>query len=325
MKKFIKEAERKHSHLSNVLEVEKYSETEYWIGLLGIFALSLVLYCLTMYQGLPIGDSGEFMATAIDFGVSHPPGYPLFTTLAYLFINFLPFNTPAWRVNILSVLFGSAFNACVYSTVTAMGGIPSVAFLCAGWIGFSRLFWMWSIQGEIFSLNNLFCCLVMLLAYKFEAAKDKLREAKISAFICGLSLSNQHTSVLFIFPFAAKVAYKIVFKEKASAGEVGKIILYGLLGMSWYLQLPISHYFFQPRVTWGEFNSVSNFIRHMLRLDYGSSFKLIAGESKSSFFANFVVFVRDSSTELSIAPWLLIIYCYIFSCSNTHLTSPDDH
>ena len=286
------------------------TELETRLGAAALFILSCVIYFITMFPGLPMGDSGEFMVTAIDFGVAHPPGYPLFTTMSWLAIKLVPFGTPAWRVSLLSVLFGALFNVTVYYVVSLVGKNSVVGLMAAGWIGFSRLFWMWSIQGEIFSLNNFFCAFIMLRAYHFESCSKEniVFEAKMSALTCGLSLSNQHTSVLFIIPFALRVAYKIMIIERKPPRDAFIIALYGIGGMAWYLQMPISHFFFTPRVTWGDFGSMSTFLKHMLRLDYGSSFKLVAGDTQGTFISNYMAFVKDSSAELTILPWAFALF-----------------
>ena len=108
-----------------------------------------------MYPGLPGGDSGELMATAKDFGVSHPPGYPLFTTMAAIIINLFPFGTTAWKVNLLSATIGALTNVMIYLTVKKLSNSDSAGVLACGWCGFSRVFWMWNIQGEVFSLVSL--------------------------------------------------------------------------------------------------------------------------------------------------------------------------
>ena len=286
------------------------SLTERWIGALILLIVSLTIYVLTMFPGLPMGDSGEFMVTGIDFGVAHPPGYPIFTTLCYFAINGIPFGTPAWRVNLLSVIFGACFNVTVYFIVSKLGKNNAVAFLVAGWIGFSRLHWMWSIQGEIFSLNNFFCALIMLQTINFEYAKQEnvFRQGCIGALLCGLSLGNQHTSVLFIFPIALRVLFVLVVKRRSPFRDLFVCGMHGVAGLSCYLQLPISFFFFKPRVTWGHHKNIENIVRHLLRLDYGSSFKLVAGDSQSTFLTNFFVFVRDSSSELTAFVWMLTLY-----------------
>jgi len=44
--------------------------------------------------------------TAKEFGAAHPPGYPLFTILAKLVIEALPYGSTAFRVNVLACLLG---------------------------------------------------------------------------------------------------------------------------------------------------------------------------------------------------------------------------
>ena len=104
-----------------------------------------------MYPGLPGGDSGELMATAKDFGVSHPPGYPLFTTMAALMINLFPFGSTAWKLNLMSATIASCANVMMYLNVKRFSKSDAAGVLATGWCGFSRVFWMWNIQGEVFS------------------------------------------------------------------------------------------------------------------------------------------------------------------------------
>jgi hypothetical protein len=40
-------------------------------------------------------------------GVAHPPGYPLHTILGALFLRLIPVGTPAFRVNLVSVIAAS--------------------------------------------------------------------------------------------------------------------------------------------------------------------------------------------------------------------------
>ena len=49
---------------------------------------------------------GNLQVTAKEFGVAHPPGYPLFTILAKLF-TYIPVGSTAYRVNLLSCVLGN--------------------------------------------------------------------------------------------------------------------------------------------------------------------------------------------------------------------------
>lgn len=130
-----------------------------------IFLISAGIYIYTMYPGLPGGDSGELMSTAKDFGVSHPPGYPLFTTMACFMINLFPFGTTAWKVNLMSSLTAGLTNAVMYLTIKKVSNSDAAGLLACGWCGFSRVFWMWNIQGEVFSLVSFTVILYSLIRY----------------------------------------------------------------------------------------------------------------------------------------------------------------
>ena len=131
---------------------------------------SAALYIYTMYPGLPGGDSGELMATAKDFGVSHPPGYPLFTTMAAIMINCFPFGTCAWKLNLMSSTIAGLTNMMMFVNVKRFSGSDAAGVLASGWCGFSRVFWMWSIQGEVFSLVSLsFQCTIYHYLYQHSS------------------------------------------------------------------------------------------------------------------------------------------------------------
>jgi hypothetical protein len=56
---------------------------------------------------------------------------------------------------------------------------------------------MYSVTAEVFSLNNFLVSLVLLAAVLFSRART-LPRASLGAFLCGLALTNQHTSVLYV-------------------------------------------------------------------------------------------------------------------------------
>ncbi|HET9494099.1 MAG TPA: DUF2723 domain-containing protein [Chloroflexia bacterium] len=95
-----------------------------WAGLaLGLLALGL--YLLTNSPTVNFTDSGELIAVAWTGGIAHPPGYPLYTLLGSLAIR-LPFGDPAWRMNLLSVLFAAAAVSLFYGLVAnTLAGLPA--------------------------------------------------------------------------------------------------------------------------------------------------------------------------------------------------------
>ena len=58
-----------------------------------------------MHPTVAGGDSGELMGAACELGVAHPPGYPLFTMISWLGTQAIPFGSPGYRLNCVSVAF----------------------------------------------------------------------------------------------------------------------------------------------------------------------------------------------------------------------------
>ena len=57
--------------------------------------------------------------------VAHPPGYPLFTLLAKLFMTVVPLGSVAWRVNLLSAVSGALSSSFIFLAVYRFAGFIS--------------------------------------------------------------------------------------------------------------------------------------------------------------------------------------------------------
>src|SRR3990172_6909542 len=142
------------------------------IPALGIFGSTLIVYILTLSRSVYFGDSGELIAVARTLGIAHPPGYPLYTMIAHLF-TYLPFGNLAFRVNLFSAVTSSltivvVYFICLKLTKNRLASISASLFLA-----FSYLFWLYSLVAEVFSLNNLFVTLIILVSISiFENPKN---------------------------------------------------------------------------------------------------------------------------------------------------------
>ena len=82
-----------------------------WNNILGwfVFAVALITYWLTVEPTASFWDAGEYITTASNLEVGHPPGAPLYQLLGAFFSIFAmePSNI-ALTINLMSV-FASAF------------------------------------------------------------------------------------------------------------------------------------------------------------------------------------------------------------------------
>src|SRR5437870_4234748 len=67
-------------------------------------------------------DSAEFQQATYSLAIVHPTGYPLYLLLGRLWITIIPFGDPAFRVNLLSVIFGALSVWVLYETVRYLTG-----------------------------------------------------------------------------------------------------------------------------------------------------------------------------------------------------------
>ena len=202
---------------------------------LSVFFPLFALYLRTLSPTIPLEDGGEMIRAAWCLGVTHPPGYPLYSLLGRLFLE-VPLGDPAFRVNLLSALAGAS--ACgvlalavagVYrgfsgAREAALAGIFSGLMLGTGYSA-----WWQSVIAEKYSLNLLLASLTML------ALLRALRGGALGplAFSFGVWLGHHGMAVYFLPGILLAVFLR--FKESGFAGlpaGLSRLALLFLLGLS---------------------------------------------------------------------------------------------
>ena len=194
---------------------ERFERSDFIAAAL-VCAITFLVYVLTLSPCVTLEDSGELITGAADFGVPHPPGYPLWTMSGYLFSHLVPFGNAAWRVNLQSAFYGALANAILTLLVCHSGrwlaqrwAGPELRPLVRRWmfyigllaglvIGFSDVMWSQGTIAEVYTLNGFFVNLVLLLFYiwMLEPLKTHRLVIAVLAFACGLT--NHHTLIQMI-------------------------------------------------------------------------------------------------------------------------------
>ncbi len=88
-----------------------------------LFLLVFGIYIWTLYPTVPAyRDSGELISVPYILGICHPPGYPLYTILGKIF-TFAPFGNIAFRVNLMSALFGALTIAIIFLIIAKLSDV----------------------------------------------------------------------------------------------------------------------------------------------------------------------------------------------------------
>jgi hypothetical protein len=226
----------------------------------------LGVYVPTLYPSVPGGDSGELIVAAHRLGVAHPPGYPLFTLLGKLF-TLIPAGSVAWRVNLLTAVLGALAAAVLGRATWKLTRSFGAGLFAGGLFAFSPLIWRYAVQAEVFSLNNFFAAVLLLLLVSF-AAHPKASTLGWFCFWLGLGLTNHHTLLFYGIPIGAWMLYRA---PRAALGwpAILRLPACGAIGLLPYVYLfvsPADH----PATTWGNTSTLSGFSAHLLRRQYGT-------------------------------------------------------
>lgn len=213
----------------------------------GLFLLLFTVYLVTCCPGVSVDDSGEFILAALELGVPHPPGYPLYTLLLALW-KWIPVGSVALRLNLASATM-AAFAACL---IFALWKRTVASHQWIGWVGAGlgalSVGW-WSqagtVKGGVYELN---LCLILAVAISFTGIARHGKLVLLGTLGMGLGLANHWMSVLGLIP---GLIWMLVFSDRI--GIWRRAVLAGVfvvLGVSLYLCLPL-HAVRKPFLNWG--------------------------------------------------------------------------
>jgi hypothetical protein len=156
-------------------------------------------------------DSGEFVAAAADFGISHPPGQPL-AAIVLGAANLVPLGPLAFRTTLVCALCNAAavvFLAFAFERTFSAGDAIKgslrfpVALAAAWWMAGTFAWWFQAVRTEVYALQAalLAFALERLVRVSFEGRDGDVRPLFHAALAFGLALSNHHfIALLAVFP-----------------------------------------------------------------------------------------------------------------------------
>ncbi len=236
-----------------------------------VFAIASLVYLLTIEPTTSFWDCGEFIATATNMEIGHPPGAPLFMILGQFFSLFAFGNVEKIPVtmNVISAL-ASGFTILflfwsithlarkVFSRGKELSKANLFAIIGAGLVGalsytFTDSFWFSAVEAEVYALSSLFTAAVFWAALKWEEVSnptDANRWLLLIAFLMGLSV-GVHILNLLAIPAIVLVYYfknytysikGIIYALLVSFGLLG-ILLYGVIQLTLKLALGFELFF----------------------------------------------------------------------------------
>ncbi len=214
-----------------------------------IFAISTLVYVLTVEQTASFWDPGEFIAVSYKLQVPHPPGAP-FMLLVYRMFGFLALGDPlqvAYWMNIGSALFAGFTILFLFWSITLMGKRlfsvvegeeckgQTISLMGAGMVGalvytFSDSFWFSAVEAEVYAMSSFFTAIVIWAFLKWDVIKDPKEENRWMVFIAylvGLSI-GVHLLNLVTLPALALIYYFKKYSNPSIKGAFFAMFLGGI-------------------------------------------------------------------------------------------------
>ena len=166
------------------------------LGALAVAALAFGVYLRTLYPGLVMfGDSPKFQFVGHIWGTPHNPGYPLYIVVSHLF-GLLPFGTLAYRINLMSAVFGAAAAAIMVLLVARLTRSTWAGIAAGLGLAFGRVFWSQAIVAEVYTLATTLLLATIYVALRWTETRAQ-RDLLIAIGLAALAVGNHLTIVMF--------------------------------------------------------------------------------------------------------------------------------
>lgn len=239
----------------------------------GIFASLSALYWYGRCPSFGGADSPQHVLSAVTWGVSWPPGYPLYVMLAHLFSR-LP-GAPAANVSGLSGVLHALAAAVFFLTLRRLSLKPLAALLAAALMALSPLFWYYSELGEVRALNDLLAIASAFFAFTWTQGRRPAVLLALAA-VLGLGLSH-HPTFFFILPAVAYWlwSHDALPKGWSRAWSAGAVLLFCALPYV-ILGLRLDHS--APVYNLTSVAGMKDMPGLFLRKDLGGPLRVVAGQ-----------------------------------------------
>ena len=161
----------------------------------GSGAAAFAVYVWTLAPGLiDIRDTPAFQYMGRVLGIPHQPGYPFYLLISWAF-SYLPVGSLAYRMNLLSAVFGAGTVTVAYFVLRRAGCRIAVAAGTATAAGLGPVVWSQCLIAEVYSLESF---LIMSTVLALLRWRDGRREAVFygAALLFGLAVAHHPNGVL---------------------------------------------------------------------------------------------------------------------------------
>ncbi|MFD1094270.1 glycosyltransferase family 117 protein [Salegentibacter chungangensis] len=237
-----------------------------WSKILGwiVFFIALTTYTATLEPTASFWDAGEYIATAANLEVGHPPGAPFYQMMGAFFATFATdADQVALMVNFMSGL-ASAFtilfmfwSLCMLILKIAgprenMSSSGKIAVLGSAAVGalsftFTDSFWFSAVEAEVYAMASCFMSVLFYLGLLWERDMFNLRGNRwliLISLVVGLSFGVHFMALLTLPAIGFLYFFKNYKKVTAKNFIIANIVVVAVLLFIFKLLLPYTLTFF---------------------------------------------------------------------------------
>ncbi|MBM3858935.1 MAG: DUF2723 domain-containing protein [Verrucomicrobia bacterium] len=192
-----------------------------WAVAAATFLIAGLRFLYDMSPEVTLQDSGELVTGAYHLGVPHPPGYPLWALMGWIWRHLLWFGNPAWQICLMSVLTGALvvgvltllMSRSIMVLLRSLTWADDVADNVKHWIaltvgaavsltfGFNRGVWLWACVPEMRVLNVFMFILTAFTFFAWMLRPQRHGFLYATILVYGLGISNHQTIMVMVAPF----------------------------------------------------------------------------------------------------------------------------
>lgn len=249
-----------------------------------IFFASFSIYLFTAFPSIYWRDASEFQAIGYLLDIAHPAGSPLYTLIAK-WMTFLPLGSIAFKMTLVSALFGAGLSVVFFWTMrsilkllfTSVSStcLDCIALITTLFLSFSNAVWENANRAEVYTFQNFFTAIFILLLLKmppFVSSKTGISSPHAEKMMCSLSFLlglslGAHAILMLYLPCLLFWAYYHWLKPKQTwisrtlFKRLSVMFFFFLIGLSVYLYLPIRSAQ-NPYYDWGNPETLNHFMFH---------------------------------------------------------------
>lgn len=233
-----------------------------WASLLSFVALP---------RTIQAGDAGEFATIMLAGGVPHPPGYPWMRLLGPIARMLAGLGVPPASAAALPPALAGVLAWAVLHRACVLLGRPRSGAVWIALVSSAPLVLAHVPDSEVWGLHLLFCACFVREAARAGITCTTRVGARQHAFRMGLWLGlavSHHQTAIFLLPLAVAAALPKPFDLVVAFRHAGWGLAGSLLGLCMWLTTMLGG---GGAWRWGDTQSSSGWLHHVLRRDYGTA------------------------------------------------------